>query len=78
MAEIADAHRLVTRTIVAIYFIANVKLHMVLIKWFLALPAPTLEQAGFVTAVLAAVNGMLINLSNTYVKSGRRWNGSKT
>ena len=69
-AEAMDYFRIVPRTIVVGY---SVMLYEV-VKWFMALPSPNMEQSALVSVVVT-IAGVVIGL---YTKSGHSWDNPIT
>lgn len=76
-AELIDAYRVFVRGILVSYAIGYFYLVIEIWEWFTNLADPTTTQTTFATGLLSAVGLMLTMLTNTYVKTGRHWNGSK-
>jgi nitroreductase len=74
-AELIDAYRIFVRMIMVAYATGYAWLVYAIWDWFKSVPDPTNTQTAFATGLLTAVGAMLTFLTNTYVKTGRHWNG---
>lgn len=75
IAELIDAYRMFVRAMMMSYAAGYAWLVYAVWEWFKGVPEPTAAQTSFATGLLAAVGTMLTFLTNTYVKTGRHWNG---
>lgn len=80
LAECVDAWRILPRCLLVAYcfFVYNITDR--LLSWYMTLPINerTLEAGGFAAAIFTVITGLGTMFVNTYLKSGRRWNGSKS
>jgi len=75
IAELIDAYRVFVRLIMVAYAAGYFYLVIEIWEWFKMMPDPTTTQTAFATGLLSVVGGLLTFLTNTYVKTGRHWNG---
>lgn len=77
-AEMVDALRLIPRFLLIGYCFFVLWLTDRLLTWYMALPAAErgIETGGFAGGVFTAATGLATIFVNTYLNSGRKWNGT--
>jgi hypothetical protein len=77
-AEVVDAFRIFPRILLGGYCWFVVELTDRLLDWYTALPLGerSVEASGMAVGLFTAVVGFGTGFLNTYVNSGRKWNGS--
>ena len=80
LAECVDAWRVIPRIMVLAYMWFVYETTDRLLSWYMVLPAAerTLENGGFAASIFTVLTGLGTMFVNTYLKSGRKWNGSKS
>lgn len=74
-AEAIDAARVVPRLLIGGYCWWSVKLITWLVDWYTRLPTAdrTINDAGFVAAVIGAITGFGVPIFRIYSQNGRNW-----
>lgn len=78
LAECVDAWRVAPRALLGLYWYHVIDVTNRILTWYMALPAAerSVEASGLAFGIFTALLGLGTIFMNTYIKTGRRWNGS--
>ncbi len=74
-AEIIDALRVIPRIMLFSFFAFYMWYIWITTNWYFQLTEPGMWDTTFISTTVTAIGTMLIWIGNTYINSGRRWNG---